>query len=260
MFTDSEADGGLCSSAFDSNNAPRVFTDRRIESLEITNRTLASDLVFKDCRIVGMRLSASTFTGNVVFDNCAFENTVKIKDCRFESSLSFRSCNMVFTEFENTSISGCLDLTLSRFTQMFDVSGCFIGEMNLSRAIVLESFNMNGARISEGVCLNDATINGDFTETFTDDWKNTKKELEKNNSCTGLANIRKILENEMKYSAADDAFVSQKRKERQNLSGARAVLSDISYLFGGYGMKPQYTLGLMAILILLFTLTSTHLL
>lgn len=231
---------------------PQTFDNMAIEGLVLSRGKVTQPVVFRNCRLIGMVLADIDFEKHVLFDNCAFENTFSVSRCEFRDGLSMVSCNMVYTRMEGTTVHRMLELNGSRFTQMFDIKGCTMDNLDFTGAIVLESFNMVGATLKGGVCFNRSTVNGRLTETFTNDWKKARKMLVRNNDVSGLAEVRSILEKEMKYSRSDSIFIAQKRKEREDMGAFRGVMSDISYIMGGYGMKPQYTMAIMLAIILLF--------
>lgn len=233
-------------------DGPVELRDSRIEGLILEGLEVRVPVSFVDCRVVGVRLRDVTFLKGLVFDNCAFENTVKVSGCRFTEGLSIVSSNLTYTDLRDTTVSGRLDLSLSRFTQLFDMRGCAVDSLDLRDAIILETFNMDSATVSEGVFLDGSTVNGSFIESMTDEWPAARRMLVENNGRTGLEVMRTILEREMKYGQSDDMLVARKRKEREGLGGARGLLSDLSYAMGGYGMRPQYTLAFMALVVLVF--------
>lgn len=228
-----------------------VVRGQRINSFRLEGKLITRPITFEDCFIDGMQLLGCTFAGNVMFEDCAFDSVIRLVDCKFEANLGFCSSNMVFTELVDTSVGGELVLCRSRFTKLFDISKSNVRAIDLTDAIILETFHMDDV-LPLSMRMNGATVNGTLSENFTDDWEAARAMLVGSNDASGLATMRDILEKEMKYRQADDLFVHQKRAERTKQKGASGILSDISYVMGGYGMKPQYTLCVMLGLILLF--------
>lgn len=73
--------------------------------------------------------------------------------------------------------------------------------------------------------------------------------------------LRQILESNRRYSAADTAYIYQKKREckeskekRDNavLTTGQRVMTRLSHLIGGNGMRPSYTLGWLVGIALLF--------
>lgn len=234
--------------------SPIIVTDQRVNGLKLDHNTVDSEVIMDDCMIIGVKLTNVVFTKKVLFNKCAFNDTIQISNCTFMDGISFRSCNMVFTEINDSVIVGTLDLDTTRFTKMFDIGGSRIDEIDLHKAIVLESFNMCGATVTGGLRMDECTISGHLSENLSDDWKTFKTSFSERNGMSGMAAMRGVLEDEMKYRQADNMFVMQKRAEYEGLKGGRRILSELSYVAGGYGMKPQSTLAFMIALVLAFSL------
>jgi len=110
-------------------------------------------------------------------------------------------------------------MSLSRFVQLFDMNNSSFKTLILEDTIVLETFRLpvyEKEKPIPRVVLNDITLNGKIILDVPGD-THFEKELisvmySLNNS-SGMAALRAILESNRRFSAADTAFIYQKRRE-----------------------------------------------
>ncbi len=155
-------------------------------------------------------------------------------------------------------------MSLSRFVQLFDTNNSSFKTLILEDTIVLETFRLpvyEKEKPIPRVVLNDITLNGKIILDVPGDTRFEKELISvmySLNNSSGMAALRAILESNRRFSAADTAFMYQKRKEADKddtgfeTNDFRRAMNRLSYVFSGNGMRPTFTLGWMVAVMLFF--------
>lgn len=242
-----------------------VITDADISSVE-------HRVSFIDCEINGLIVRTEQLHPGVSIDKCfvrglvvnaKFTDDFSITESRLQgmSDLSgsvFELINIKGTNCEYVKATGIhaddVELDLSRFVQLFDLKDSRILKIDLRDTIILETFRLPKIENEETafeLTLNGVTINGKIILDLPGSYRFQKAFIDRNydaNDSSGMAAMKSVLESNRRFSAADYAFIQQKKKERDKnekdyeTSGVQRTISEISYVLSGNGMRPVWIL------------------
>ena len=246
-----------------TNGTNRIcFIDCFINSLEINpEKQFENTVEIQNSRVNGLVIKGD-YADDVIINTSRLEGMTDLSGSHF-NKLAITECNCSYVK--GTDISArVLDLTLSRFVQLFDLDRSRLGMVILKDSIILETFRLPSIDDETSmypIVLDNITINGRVFLNLpgrTDVQRKFVRLMYEHNSSYGMMMLRTILESNRRYSAADEAFVYQKKKERQKngddyeITRIQRFTSTLSYLFSGNGMRPIVTLAWMGAIVLLF--------
>lgn len=241
-----------------------TFKDSVVNGLEFCpEKAFEKPIEIQNSRINGLTMKGD-FRCDVTVDTSRLEGMTDLSDSHYRK-LSITECNCAYVRATDIEAE-LLDLTLSRFVQLFDLDRSRLGKAILKDSIVLETFRL--PQIVDGdtmypIVLDNITINGRVFLNLpgrTDVQKKFVRMMYEHNSSYGMMMLRMILEGNRRYYAADEAFVYQKKKERQGkdgdgdyeINGIQRFTSLLSYIISGNGMRPLVTLAWMGAVVLVF--------
>lgn len=238
------------------------FTDCSIDGLKVTDDGKAHPgFIIDSCSVTGLKLNAN-FSGKVSILRTRLGG-MSVFQCSGFTDLEIKETNCEYVNATEMHADR-IDLALSRFVQLFDMNNSSFGTLNLEDTIVLETFRLPAYeknRPIPSLILNGITLNGKMILEIPGDSRFERELIStmyRINNSSGMAALRAILESNRKFSAADTAFMYQKRREADKddtgfeTNDFRRALNRLSYVFSGNGMRPTFTLGWMVAVMLFF--------